>query len=203
MHQLGVQPHGIDEPKCASRIRGRHDDGRRDLFAARELHTGDGVVFHDDLRDLGAGPNDRAVPPRERVERRDERVGTVAPPCARPHRSGRCADEIVKQDERRAARARSLPDVANAAGADRRLERLGFELVVEQILDRHRHDAQQLRHVLTTQCAELAAETEHGGEVGERRRVDVRRGTLIELAEKAGQLAESRDERPPAVGVAC
>ena len=74
--------------------------------------------------------------------------------------------------------------------------------VVEQILHRHRQHAQQLRHVPRPSARNFAPKAEQRRELAERRRVDVGRRELVERLEESGELAESRDERRPALGVA-
>ena len=55
---------------------------------------------------------------------------------------------MVQQDERRAARAWALMEMHHAGSAERALERVALEPIVEQLPDRHRGKAHQVHHAL-------------------------------------------------------
>ena len=122
----------------------------------------------------GADRRHRAAARSPRLHRRTRpaRRATTAARAPSPpaRRRDRCSSTNVVPPERGPCRMSRTPPAPIAA-----LSESALELVVEQILHRHRHDAQQLGHVRAAQRAELSAESEHRREVAERRRVDVRR----------------------------
>ena len=133
-------------------------DRRGDLLAAPEPNAGDAIVRDHDALDALTHPErdaERAVRLGHGIH---ERVRTAQPAQTRAHRAARRAHHVVQEVVGRPSRPGSLLDVADRRGRERRLERLALEGVVQQVLDRHRHDAQELDHVVPAELADLSAE---------------------------------------------
>ena len=108
---------------------------------------------------------------------------------------------VVEHDERRAARARPLAQVQDAAGAEGRLEPIVLEPVVQQLGDRHRQHPQQIDDRLLAKPARLEAEPGEAGQLAQVSRLHVRRRHPVERLEETGEPVHAPAERRPLGGV--
>ena len=180
-HELGIEPARLHQlEQAAARIDTAHHRRCLELAAILQHHAGDRAAAYRDAHQLGLLQLD----PRQPAQQLDD-VG-----ARRPENPGRAADVMVQEAERGAARARALQQVQHAGGAERALQRIVLEPVVEQLRHRHRQDAQQVREAALAEPPRAQREA-RAQRVRRRRRVD----RFEEARETRHALAELRPAR--------
>ena len=162
-------------------VRARDHDRREDLLTGFERHAGGAPAAHV-YRANGAST--RTSAPCASALRASAWLIAPMPPLhvsPRALHAVQLSQGVVQQVVGGARRARSGPDADHAGRADRALQLVGLEPVVEQVAHRHRHHAEQLEHVAARR-----------GRLRGRPRAAVRAGRRALRAERRRRTQEQR-----------
>ena len=152
------------------------DEPAMNLLAAGQHHAHRPASLDQYALDLGAGADGAAGS----LEGSGERLGDGPHAAARiapgADRAVDLAHVMVQQHVGRAGRHRPQRRADDAGDGEIGLDDVGLEILVEEIRDRHRPEAQRQRHLFPAQPGEFLAEIKHLAEVARPEACRVGRG---------------------------